>query len=369
MMSATKLLSLSPVQQANVVAGIDASQVRGRELKRKFARIQKKQAGFTLLELLVVVAILAVLGGLAIGAYGDKTTQAARGGATNTIAATDSMVRAYQATAKMLPDDVDTLVCSDPATAVMTTGADTTDFGGGSDLPGVSGGMGAKMAGKVERIALPDDSKVALANAGITRLRYGVLASCGDTGNTASTPAARSDADFGAGLNAAAPVAYPTGNLSATDIPSRAFDFPISATGNRGRGFVVSHTDNVGAVTGNDAVVQVWTPGANGSNNTKVGAAATDVLAVFGLGNNATMFTTVGGSNRVGASSPFYGDLAKDKYPRYLGLFKVGTDANFLPADGITPLATSSKATFITVIDPRGDFLDEEYAEAVGQKV
>lgn len=368
-MNLTKLMSMSPVQQANVVAAIDASRIPGRELKRKFARIQKKQAGFTLLELLVVVAILAVLGGLAIGAYGDKTTQAARGASTNTIAAVDSMVRAFQATARVLPDDLDTLVCSDPTAVNMTTGLDTSDFGGGSDLPGVSGGMGAKMAGKVERLVLPDNSKAALANAGIARLRYGVLGSCADSGNVASTPIARADADFGAGLNAIAPVAYPSGNLSAADIPTRAFDFPISATGNRGRGFVVSHTDNTGAVTGNDVVVQVWSPGANGTNNTKVGAAATDVLAVFGLGNNATMYTNAGGANRVGASSPFYGDLAKDKYSRYMGLFKVGTDANFTPSDGITALSASSKASFITVVDPRGDFLDEEYAEAIGQKV
>jgi hypothetical protein len=245
----------------------------------------------------------------------------------------------------------------------------STDLGGASDLPGVSGGMGAKMAGKVELLVLPDNSKAALANAGITRLRYGVLASCADSGNTASTPAARADADFGAGLNTIAPVAYPTGNLSATDIPSRTFDFPASATGNRGRGWVLSHTDNAGAVTGNDAVIQVWSPGANGNNNTKVGAAATDVLAAFGLGNNSTMFTNAGGANRVGASSPFYGDLAKDKYPRYIGLFKVGTDADFTPSNGITALSASSKATFITIVDPRGDFLDEEYAEAVGQKV
>lgn len=368
MMSATKLLSLTPAQQAEVVAAIDASQIQGRELKRKFVRIQKKQAGFTLLELLVVVAILAVLGGLAIGAYGDKTTQAARGAATNTIAAVDSMTRAFQATAKVLPDDLDTMVCADPANTDMTT-ANATDFGGLSDLPDIGGGMGRKVGDKVTRIVLPDDSKVALFNAGVSRLRYAHTGSCNTTSGAAvAAPAARADADFGAGLNVISPTTYPGGALQQTDIPARAFDFPLAGGTNRGRGWVVSHTDNTGAVTGNDVVVQVWNPGTNGGNNVKVGAAATDVLAVFGLGNNASMFTTVGGANRVGASAPYYGDLAKDKYPRYMALVKVGTDADFNPTNGITALSATSKASFITVVDPRGDFLDEEFAEANGQK-
>ncbi len=340
--------------------------IRDAKLREQALKLKKKQGGFTLLELLVVVAILAVMGGLAIGAYGDKTTQAARGGATNTIAAVDAMVRAYQATAKVLPNNLDTLVCADPANTDMTT-TNTSDYGGTSDLPNVGGGMGKKLADKITRVVVPDNSATALGNAGITQFRYGLASSCADSGNTGGTPGARADADFGAGLNAAAPIAYPTGNLSALDIPPRGFDFPISSTGNRGRGWVVSLTDNNGNPTGNDLVLQVWNPGTNGANNTKVGAAATDVLAVLGLGNNASMITDSSG-NRVGASAPFYGDLAKDKYNRYLALVKIGTDSDFDPTNGFTALSATGKASFITVVDPRGDFLDEEYAEATGQK-
>jgi prepilin-type N-terminal cleavage/methylation domain-containing protein len=337
------------------------------KLRQRALALKKKQGGFTLLELLVVVAILAVLGGLAIGSYGDKTTQAARGGATNTIAAVDAMVRSYQATAKVLPNDLDTLVCANPTDTDMTL-ANTSDYGGVSDLPNVGGGIGAKLKSKISRVVLPDDSFVALSNAGITRLRYGLAASCADSGNTGGAQAARADADFGAGLNAASPVNYPTGNLSAVDIPNRGFDFPQSATGNRGRGFVVSHTNNANAVTGNDVVVQAWKPGALGVDNRKVGAQPTDVLAVFGLGNNASMFTDASG-NRVGASAPFYGDVGKDKYGRYTLLVKIGTDADFDLTNGFTALSNTSKASFITVLDARGDFLDEEYAEANGQKL
>ena len=49
---------------------------------------QKSQGGFTLLELLIVVAILAIIGGALLSAYNGLTGIAANGVATNTISAT-----------------------------------------------------------------------------------------------------------------------------------------------------------------------------------------------------------------------------------------------------------------------------------------
>lgn len=335
------------------------------KLRKQALKLKNKQGGFTLLELLVVVAILAVLGGLAIGAYGDKTTQAARGGATNTIAAVTSMMQAYQATAKVLPSNLDALVCA-PTEAIGTpvahTATNTIDYGGASDLPNVGGGMGAKLGGKLS-LAIPGTAaNTALINAGVEVVRYAAH----DTTLTASSC---DGTVVGASFAGADGVFYPVSPLVNADIPNRGFDVPanssLTATNNRGRGFPIT----LNATTAR--AFQIWQRGTNGFNNTKVGAQATDVLAVLGLGNNASMITDSSG-NRVGASAPFYGDVAKDKYGRYLALVKIGTStdttSDAVVAGAITGFTAASKASFITVVDPRGDFLDEEYAEATGQK-
>lgn len=335
------------------------------KLRKQALKLKNKQGGFTLLELLVVVAILAVLGGLAIGAYGDKTTQAARGGATNTIAAVDAMVRSYQATAKVLPSNLDTLVCAPTelsTTPVAHTATNTIDFGGASDLPNVGGGMAKKIGDKLS-LAIPGTAaNTALINAGIEVLRYAAH----DTTLTASSCDATT---VGASFTGADGLFYPLSPLVNVDIPNRAFDVPansaVTATNNRGRGFPITLNSTTARA------MQIWQRGTNGFNNTKLGAAATDVLVALGLGNNASMVTDSSG-NRVAASAPFYGDVGKDKYGRYLALVKIGTStattSDAVTAGAITGFTAASKASFITVLDARGDFLDEEFAEANGQK-
>jgi hypothetical protein len=272
------------------------------------------------------------------------------------------MVQAYQATAKVLPNNLDTLVCAPTevaGTPVAHTAANTVDYGGASDLPSVGGGMGAKLNGKLSRAASTTAANSALINAGVEVLRYAAHdatdSSCDDTG---SASFAGADGVF-----------YPNSPLVSADIPNRGFDVPANtaatSTNNRGRGFPITLDSTT--VRG----LQIWQRGTSGFNNVKVGAAATDVLAVLGLGNNASMITDTSG-NRVAASAPFYGDVAKDKYGRYLALVKIGTStdatSDAASTGTIAGFTAASKAAFVTVVDPKGDFLDEEYAEATGQK-
>jgi len=60
-----KLMAMTKAELKSKIQSIDLAAVKGRAMRRQLAGMQKKQGGFTLLELLVVVAILAAIAGTA----------------------------------------------------------------------------------------------------------------------------------------------------------------------------------------------------------------------------------------------------------------------------------------------------------------
>lgn len=313
--------------------GQAAIPLRHRSLARK---------AMTLLELLVVVAILAILAGAVLVAYDGLESQAAKGTATFSISGVDRAVRTFTVSERSAPNRLDSLLAADYVA------------GGGTGLPGspLTGVqtnavdifiLGSKLAGKLTPTALTAGQVTALTAAGITELR--VIDVKGNLNPTANTTL---DAFIDDGLTAAV-IAGP----STIDIPNRIFDTPRNGTNARGRGYSM-------AVAAGQ-FVQVWNAGTNGVDNIKVGAGASDVLVAFGVGNMSTLVGATDSANGVGnatlAEAPFYGDVAKGEYGRYIALYNLGTTAS--PA---------TKAKLQAVVDPRGDFLDEEYAESSGQK-
>ena len=74
-----KLMAMSKAELKSRIQAIDAAAVKGRALRRQLAGLKKKEGGFTLLELLVVVAILAAIAGTATVMLQDTDRKAAAG--------------------------------------------------------------------------------------------------------------------------------------------------------------------------------------------------------------------------------------------------------------------------------------------------
>lgn len=353
----------------NTVKSIQEEEIQDKNPGKRALHVIKNEQGFTLLEMLVVVGIIAVIGGAMISSFGGQEAKAGRGVATQTLAGVESAMRINVAVNGVLPNNLESLVCLDSALAAHPTGAAVIDgpppspftagaaskFGGLSDLPGVGGGLGAGIAIKFNLREIPSGMGTALIQAGIASLRYAEGESC-DT--DPATPAA---------LKGPAGAPFPQASLAAIDIPNHAFEEPRPGTlgqHNRGRGFART-VDFAGATT---PALLVWDRGpVNGYNNVKVGGGPDDVLIGLGLGNASD---AVGDEGAPFAKAPFYGgQLARDKYSHYVLLVKVGRDIDgdlttVLPVDHFP----ASVATLVAVVDPRGDFLDEEMAEFTGQK-
>lgn len=323
-------------------------------------RVKKQQGGFTLLELLVVVAILAAIAGGLLVAYDGMEAKAAKGQATFNIAAIDKGVRAFKVVTGSFPNELDSLLTdglsavtcaagtSCTATAATAAGAGTAGSGfyAGlhSNLQGADGSV-LTAEGKLGLYALDAADVTALANAGVTSLRQ------------------IDDATNAVGV-----------------IPNRDFDdLP------RGKGLVVSplvagsvvpvvESEGLGAAASPGGCIAPFNGACNRLNDiTGLVPAIQHIVVALGVGNNSSIISDATGASAAHFSeAPFYTDVRKDQYGRFLALFHLASDngaGGGIADDGIiTPGERFSTARFVGIIDSKGDWLDEEYAEFTGQK-
>ena len=300
-----------------------------------------RQSGFTLLELLVVVAILAIVGGGVIVAYDGLEQKAALGTATNSMANLDKSMRTFKVlSGGDFPTSFDSLV------EASTTGTDTNSATLTATTTTNLISMTSALRGKLGPFALTQDMLDALNEVGISDLRY-VGSSLQDGGGV-------------------------VGNTAPGDIPNRVFDSTP-----RGRG--ISRTlvagDRVAVVESiNIADFDGLTPSTSdrlrdiGRLDDQIG----HVVAAFGIGNNCTLVKNTDNFSTGLAEAPFYSNVGSAEYSRYIALFHLASDdgaGGATPNDGTyAPSEVFSKAKLLAVLDSKGDWYDEEFAEYTGQK-
>ncbi|MCX4189160.1 type II secretion system protein [Methylophaga sp. OBS3] len=102
----------------------DMSMIKDEKLRAKGQKLQAKEKGFTLLELLVVITLLAILATGALVAYDGTGDKAQSAKAAHTVAVMDQGVRAFKAVTQAYPDQWDNL--ADPVDADTPAGG--TDY-------------------------------------------------------------------------------------------------------------------------------------------------------------------------------------------------------------------------------------------------
>lgn len=306
-----KLMGQSKAQLQSLVQSIDAQAVQNRSLRRKLAGLKRKEGGFTLLELLVVVAILAAIAGTATIMLQDTDR---KGAAAAHVAMMDELSKGIQ-TFRVLqggvyPDNFDSLLSN---AANNLTGATAT-----------ASIISADLAGNLTLGALNANDVTALNEVGITRAR--VI-------DPAAVPPEAAAGDCATTASIQALLVSKKSNVTPQNI------FREAAANGCG------HTGNAAAFAAADAIY-FW----NTTDNTRVNAGATDRLVAFGVGPDSTLFDP----SKIGALSnvPVYRHVTNVEYNRFIVLFNTGTATK--PA---------GQATFQAIIDGAGDTKDEELGE------
>ena len=292
----------------------------------------KKQFGFTLLEVLMVVSMLAIVGGAIITSYGGLEQKAATSTGVHSLAAVKNSITVYQATEASLPNNMESLIAATPTSPVFE-----------ADLPdnaaegATAGAFAAHLSPSLQsKFTITSIDPEPLLDAGITMIRYMDLA-----GN------ATTDGDHDLAIKGADGLATAVENVLEMDIPGHAFEIPLSTDGNRGRGY---HVEVPAVVTaGGNIPMAVWNAGDNGYNNLLVGGAKTSVLVALGIGDASSL---VGGGTFTNlGDAPFHGGVAKNQYNHYVALIDVSVEP----------------ARFVGVVCPNGHMVDSEFAESRGQ--
>jgi prepilin-type N-terminal cleavage/methylation domain-containing protein len=308
-MSVLKLFGFEDLNSVKARLGqISPAELSDPKLKRQLGKLQAKQGGFSLLELLVVVAIIAAIaaGSATMINSADKNAKAAVN--ADAIDAAFKSIATFKVLNNAYPDKYDSLQQG----AALATGVKAAY-------------LNSNLQAMLTVEALSASSLLPLTNVGITTA---FLIDGAGAGNSCTA------------LSAAAVAADYTTYLRNKASKALAGDlFKI------GTGIPTAPSCGESAVlAAADLLLRVNTVDLARVN---VNLAATDQVYAFGIGPSSTLFNPSysGALNR----APQDSTVPIDKYNRYIALFNVGTD-----------LAHPTEAALVGVASARGKVFDEE---------
>jgi len=278
--------------------------------------LKAKQKGFTLLELLVVITLLAILSVGALVAYDGLTEKAQASATANNTGAVDRAIRQYRVIAAEYPDQWDNLVASGTGLDMLAT--ETKEI-----LSALTAGPQlASAAAALEEIGVEElqETTVALIPNVVPNLQH----------NEGAT----------SGLSTEINVA------SATSLAYLTYDNQATLAGGTGD---IEDSNRINKFNDNFETDE------------------SHVLIALGFGHDAAHSTA---DSKVGImTAPTYTSAKINpavNYARYIGLFHVAESAS---AAGLAPTDASmewhEKAHFVGIIDPEGNGIDDNIAEAI----
>ncbi len=334
------MFSKSKIQELmSKFSQVNVNDIQDSSLRAKAAKLKKKQGGFTLLELLVVVAILAAIAGTASIALQDTD---ARASAAAHVAMMDELnkgIRTFRVLNKnTLPSGFDAMVQDSAGDFGVTDGAYLSIGAAGEALT---------------RVALTADAAEILNGGGIDSLQYV---------DTSLTPA-----DSAVNCSDLSAVVASRGNAVV------AGNIHMSPAAN-GCGYTWNNVDGDAGTAGyqlNGAPeIMTWT----GGFERVLGAAGADfdgdatgapVLMAVGLGPSSNLFNAndLGGMTSV----PVYRHVGELEYNRFIALFNIGTyDSADTSATGTYTAA--DQVVLSAIVDGAGDTKEEELGEWDGTR-
>ena len=317
-------------------------------LRRRAVTLRRRQGGFTLLELLVVVAILAAVAGTASIALQDTDARAAAAAHVAMMDELNKGLLTYEAlNFGAFPDRFDSMLQVTDATS--QTAVDAVEVGTGVAGEDVVAIDNVDMT----PVALPAAIITAMGDVGLTQLRYI------DTSFNSTNQASQDDPD------------YDCADLQTTFL----------SRGNAvvaGNMFLSPVANGCGATLPlvADADVYTWTGG-----NERITGDPTDidwdgtadadtedaqVFAALGIGPSATLFDRTG----TGALTtvPVYRHVSNIEYNRFIALFHVADVIEDPASAGSYLLSPADQVVLVGVVDGAGDTKEEELGEWDGTR-